>query len=409
MIGSITATRLNIRAQPNISSRKLGELSKGALINILGARNEWLEIQYQNTPGFVFNDYVALQEREPAQNGVITTNLLNVRDRPATNGVILGGLTRGSKVEVLAQHGGWLEIPFLQGTAFISGTYVDLYAQETIQHGVVTASLLNVRLSPQSGARVIGQLSENSTVVVASTIGDWCEIPFNNGMGYIASRYVELRPEADESAPRPISTTLNDGDEEDDGARVVQADREAGVALAPVNQLLVAGTAEERKVAATWNRFGGLLVALSDEKEIDVGCAVAVLCVESSGKGFEPGNQGLMIIRFENHKFWKYWGKSAPDRFRQHFSYQSGKAWKGHQWRKKPADEWRTFHGSQRAEWEVLNFARSIDNSAALKSISMGAPQIMGFNYEREYRITDSWFVWLYVTRDGAATATTRF
>ncbi len=292
----------------------------------------------------------------------------------------------GSKVEVLAQHGGWLEIPFQQGTAFISGRYVELYAQAAMQHGVVTASLLNVRLSPQSGATVIGQLSANSAVVITSTVGEWCEIPFNNGMGYIASRYVELRPDTEISAPSPVSTMLDDeNDEDDDGGRVAHAGdegREDVVRLTPVSQLLVAGTAEERKVAATWNRFGGLLAVLSEAQSIDVACALAVLCVESSGKGFEPGNQGLMIIRFENHKFWKYWGKNDPDRFRQHFSYQAGKVWKGHQWRKLSSHEWRTFHGSQRAEWEVLNFARSINNSAALKSISMGAPQIMGFNYE---------------------------
>lgn len=41
------------------------------------------------------------------------------------------------------------------------------------------------------------------------------------------------------------------------------------------------------------------------------------------------------------------------------------------------------FHGDQRKEWQVLDFARSLDDSAALKSISMGAPQVMGFNYQQ--------------------------
>jgi hypothetical protein len=106
-----------------------------------------------------------------------------------------------------------------------------------------------------------------------------------------------------------------------------------------------------------------------------------VLCVESSGKGFDPGNQDRMIIRFENHKFWKYWGKTNPDRFERHFTYKAGQVWKGHKWRKAPDHAWQAFHGRQHAEWEVLTFARAIENDAALMSISMGAPQIMGFNY----------------------------
>ena len=35
------------------------------------------------------------------------------------------------------------------------------------------------------------------------------------------------------------------------------------------------------------------------------------------------------------------------------------------------------------AEWEVLTFARGMNEEAALSSISMGAPQVMGFNHGR--------------------------
>ena len=39
-------------------------------------------------------------------------------------------------------------------------------------------------------------------------------------------------------------------------------------------------------------------------------------------------------------------------------------------------------HGvGQTAEWEAFDIARTLDEPAALQSISMGAPQIMGFNH----------------------------
>ena len=57
------------------------------------------------------------------------------------------------------------------------------------------------------------------------------------------------------------------------------------------------------------------------------------------------------------------------------------KPWLGHKWRPSPNENWLSFHGSQIREWQVLDFARSLDDTAALKSISMGAPQIMGFNF----------------------------
>ena len=41
------------------------------------------------------------------------------------------------------------------------------------------------------------------------------------------------------------------------------------------------------------------------------------------------------------------------------------------------------FHGNQDLEWEVFSLAKKLDKKAALKSISMGMPQIMGFNHKK--------------------------
>ena len=47
-----------------------------------------------------------------------------------------------------------------------------------------------------------------------------------------------------------------------------------------------------------------------------------------------------------------------------------------------PSDSWRTLHGTgQDAEWAAFEMARRLDETAAMRSISMGASQIMGFNH----------------------------
>ena len=379
MIGTITASRLNVRTRPHIDGRKIGELPKGTVVDLLGEKSGWFELRYREVPAFVFGDYVKLHDRPPRQTAVITAGLLNVRDRPSTNGMILGTLAEGAVVPVLDPDADWMEIPFHEGTAFISRHYAALYEAGEIKRGRVTAALLNVRDKPRLGAPILGQLPKDTSIAIEAELGDWYEIAFNNGRGYVSNRYIRL------AAPRedPSETPAAGETEENEEAGVASGQPVEEAPLAPPFRLTVAGTSEERSAAAAWNRFGGLLERLSREKEIETACAVAVLCVESSGKGFEPANQHRMIIRFENHKFWRYWGKNDPGRFRQHFTYRSDKVWKGHQWRKSPETAWQSFHGSQRAEWEVLGFARAIDNAAALMSISMGAPQIMGFNYQR--------------------------
>lgn len=135
----------------------------------------------------------------------------------------------------------------------------------------------------------------------------------------------------------------------------------------------------ERTVANTWNRFGGLLLTEAERLDIDPAVAVAVLATEANGEPFGP--DGRLLIRFENHLFYRYWGQQHEAQFRQHFAFNPDEQWKGHQWRPDENATWQAFHGNQKAEWQVLDFARRLDEQSALRSLAMGAPQIMGFNH----------------------------
>ena len=138
-------------------------------------------------------------------------------------------------------------------------------------------------------------------------------------------------------------------------------------------------SARTRTVVKTWNAYGGLLQALAEELAIEPAVAVAVLAVESGGKGF--GHRQRLIIRFENHVFAGQWGPPHRGEFDKHFRYNSEKHWVDQQFRARESDAWGDFHGSQTPEWRVFNFARDLNATAAYRSISMGAPQIMGFNH----------------------------
>lgn len=118
------------------------------------------------------------------------------------------------------------------------------------------------------------------------------------------------------------------------------------------------------------------IATIAAEYKLDPALAKAVLKIESGGQAFAP--DGRMIIRFENHIFAGYVDRSTFD---AHFRYNhaSYKQHTGHQWRKDGG--WMDCHLSQEVEWNVFNYARGFSESAAIKSISMGAPQIMGFNY----------------------------
>ena len=233
------------------------------------------------------------------------------------------------------------------------------------QTGKVTASVLNFRPEPSTRRPPLGQLKRGDLVKIIGREGSWYKIRSGDQTGYVFGNFLEIQDD------RPFHQFLF----EQETLRTHPLKPSANHAI-DINPDF---SRNEKQVARTWNRFGGLIGKLSDVVDIDPGSALAVLVVESSGNGFSA--DGRMIIRFENHKFRKYYGKKHPDTFKAHFKYDPNARWKGHQFRKSATGRWKKFHGRQSREWEVFDFARGLNASAAMLSISMGLPQIMGFNY----------------------------
>lgn len=168
-------------------------------------------------------------------------------------------------------------------------------------------------------------------------------------------------------------------DAEGRGHLAADLDLQAAEVEAPGAERLGGSGAHEGAVSRAWNLYGGLLSVLADRIGIDPAYAVAVVCVESGGQGF--GADGRVIIRFENHIFRRYLGEAGAATFNRHFQVNGAQAWMGHTFRASYRQPWQAFHGSQHLEWQAYKVARAINEDAATRSISMGLPQVMGFNH----------------------------
>ena len=139
-------------------------------------------------------------------------------------------------------------------------------------------------------------------------------------------------------------------------------------------------------LARTYNRLGGLIDTLADITGIDAKAVLAVWYVESAGRKHPPGRP---ILRFENHQFYKRWGKAHKVRFDRHFQFGGrkgipGKSWKNHKFRKTAGASWKKFHGNQTKEYNVFAFASDLASlNHACLACSFGGPQVMGFNHDQ--------------------------
>jgi hypothetical protein len=161
-----------------------------------------------------------------------------------------------------------------------------------------------------------------------------------------------------------------------------QADLTAAALALPRAQRVKLSTtrnAAQKRVGRTWNRYGYLLMQIADVLGIEVGLATAVLAAEADRRGLAAN--GRLVLRFENHVFWAYWGQEHEDRFREHFDFDTGRPWLKHRWRPSVDEDWRDCHGSQEDEWQIFEFARTLDETAAILSTGMGLAEMMGFTY----------------------------
>lgn len=226
---------------------------------------------------------------------------------------------------------------------------------------------LRIRSGPGTNFSILTAVNQGTILDVTEVQGDWIKIRHNNRDGFVAAQFVSLKTE------RVIIGYLIDQPDLMEvqlvPERIIPTDGLAGAELA---------------VANTWNNYGNLMRELSELLNIPVNALVAVLVAESSGRTFAA--DGRMIIRFENHLFYRFWGEKNQAVFNRYFRFDTSSGannWKGHEWRPNLESPWQVFHGTQSKEWDVLMFARALDDTAALLSISMGAPQIVGFNYKR--------------------------
>jgi len=318
------------------------------------------------------------------QKGRVNVKLLNARREPEKMAKVLYKLKKHTIVNIKASFGEWYYINTELGNAYCMKEYIDKV--DFVEKLLVNAEVLNVRSYYSTDSTIIGKVYRGNILIKLGTHDKWYSVDYKGQTGYVHGDYVTLLQDGNSNATTTTTTTTTKKDAKPDDKKVFFHSRQdlATVPLAPQNQLSPDGQDKYGKVAVkTWNNYGNLVSVIANELGIDVEIALAVICVESGGNGF--GSDGKMLIRFENHVFHTYFGSKSENNqkiFDEHFTFNTKKRRDDHKYRANKSDDWQTSHTGQAAEWEAFEIARQIAETEAMYSISMGAPQVMGFNFK---------------------------
>jgi uncharacterized protein YraI len=118
--GTVTGDKVNVRSRPDKNSEVVGQLTKGASVEVLDRKGEWLKI---TLPAHA-KCYVAARF---IQDGASTGDAVNIRCGPGANFKDVGKLARGEKVEVIETAGEWTQIkPTAHCTGWVAAEFVEL-------------------------------------------------------------------------------------------------------------------------------------------------------------------------------------------------------------------------------------------------------------------------------------------
>ena len=125
------------------------------------------------------------------KTGVITANVLNVRQAASTGSSVLGTLKKGATVTIIGESGAWYQISYQGKNAYVSKEYVNVQG-ETKTGTIKVSSVLNVRSGAGTGYSVIGTLKNGAKVNITGESNGFYQIDFNGKKGYVSKEYVQV-------------------------------------------------------------------------------------------------------------------------------------------------------------------------------------------------------------------------
>ena len=121
--GTVTTDALNIRIAPTTEAEILGKSYSGEQLNVTKREGSWYLVNFNGQAGYASADYVSLNV---IGDGVVTTDVLNIRTQPSTSAEVMGQFVQGDVCSVTGTVGEWTEILIFGQIGYIHSDYVTL-------------------------------------------------------------------------------------------------------------------------------------------------------------------------------------------------------------------------------------------------------------------------------------------
>lgn len=108
---AIDGSQVNLRAGPGTDHKRLFQVSRDYPVKVLERRGDWAKVtDFEGDQGWVHTDLLA-----DRRTVLVTADLVNIREGPATDQEVTFRAQRNVLLEHLGQEGGWVHVRHADG------------------------------------------------------------------------------------------------------------------------------------------------------------------------------------------------------------------------------------------------------------------------------------------------------
>ena len=196
--------KLNLRQQPSLSAKVLGQFPTGTLVEIVEAGDEWHKVEVNGKSGYMMAKF--LNSGETQQTAVVRTNTgigLNLREEPATNGAIITSAKNGAQVVVLQKGREWSRVSVNGEEGFMATQYLHFGNAPVKPTGKVAVvanpkdtQVLNLRQTASLDAKVLDYYRNGVKVTILKSGSTWHKVQVEDGkIGYMMAKFLKVTDE----------------------------------------------------------------------------------------------------------------------------------------------------------------------------------------------------------------------
>ena len=242
--GVVTEEIVNVRQTPSKEAKIVMYVSVNDKVEILEKDGDWYKIKYKNKEGYVFSDFIKVDEEvknkseETVSNTEQKTYLAagsNVKITPNIASINLYTTTEDIDINILERINEWSYISVNNLKGWVRNESIkdntdqeDTQIQETNSEEEKTVSVektssdyktsyvkydnVNLRKEPSTDAKVIEKLKLNTEVTILEEVDNiWTKVKVGNNTGYISQELLSSEKQTKENKEEK-NTTSRDGD-----------------------------------------------------------------------------------------------------------------------------------------------------------------------------------------------------